>query len=165
MIKKILVALLIALPLCASAQKFGTIDGSAILPQMPEFTAANTQIEEASKKYEAEATKLREEIDKKMADFQTLSEDASTPESIKQRRVQELTEMQQKYEQFIQTAQQDLQRQQAQLMQPIQEKLMNAITSVGQENGFTLIFPVDAAAYAGQDVIDVTPLVKTKLGI
>lgn len=165
MIKKFIAALVIALPMCVSAQKFGTVDAQSILPQMPEYAEAETKLSEASKKYEAEFTKLREEQDKKMAEFQTVYEDATVPQSIKERRMQEMQELEQKVQQFAQTAQQDLQRQQNQLIQPIQEKLLMAIRSVGEENGFTLIFPIEASVYQGTDVIDVTPLVKTKLGL
>lgn len=165
MIRKFIAAIVIALPMCVSAQKFGTVDSQAILPQMPEYAEAETKISEASKKYEAEFTKLREEQDKKMAEFQTVYEDATVPQSIKERRIQEMQELDQKVQQFAQTAQQDLQRQQAQLIQPIQEKLITAIRAVGQEQGFTLIFPIEATIYQGTDVIDVTPLVKSKLGL
>ena len=79
--------------------------------------------------------------------------------------MQDLQELDKKAQQFAQTAQTELQRQQAQLMQPIQEKVMNAIKTVGQENNFTLIFPEGVPAYMSTDVQDVTGLVKTKLGI
>lgn len=165
MVKKLFAALVIALPMCMSAQKFGTVNEQDILPQMPEFTEAQTKLGEASKKYEAEFAKLREEQDKKMSEFQSVYEDATVPQSIKDRRIQEMQELEQKVQQFAQTAQQDLQRQNLQLMQPIQEKLLTAIRAVGQENGFTLIFPLDASVYQGPDVVDVTPLVKAKLGL
>lgn len=166
MIKKLIAAIIIALPICVSAQnKFGTVDAQAILPQMPGFTEAQTKLDDASKKYEAEFAKLREEQDKKMAEFQTVYEDTTVPQSIKDRRVQEMQELEQKVQQFAQTAQQDLQRQQMQLLQPVQEELLRAIRAVGEENGFTFIFPIDATIYQGADVIDVTPMVKTKLGL
>ena len=43
--------------------------------------------------------------------------------------------------------------------------MVEAIQSVGQENGFAMILPNGVAAYTSTDVVDVTPLVKTKLGI
>lgn len=165
MLKKFVAGLIIALPMCVSAQKFGTVNSQEILPQMPEYTEAEAKLGESSKKYEAEFAKLREEQDKKMAEFQTIYEDPTTPQSIKERRMQEMQELEQKVQQFMQTAQQDLQRQQAQLIQPIQEKLLTAIQAIGQEQNFTLIFPVEAAVYQGPDVVDVTPLVKAKLGL
>ena len=146
MFKKILVALAVALPAClwAQAPKFGVVDVESIIPQMAEYQEAQTKIGEAAKTYEAEYAKINEELQKKMA---------------------ELQELDKKAQQFAQTAQQDLQRQQAQLMQPVQEKVMNAIKSVGTENGFTMIFPEGVPAYVSTDVQDVTALVKTKLGV
>lgn len=167
MIKKTLAAIMIALPMLAAAQapKFGTVTVEPILEAMPERATVQTTLETASKTYEDEYKKLTEELDKKFAEFQKLSEDKTTPDAIKERRMQEIQELQKKAQQFLQTAQQDLQRQQAQLMQPIEEKIMTAIKAVGQENGFTFIFPEGVAAYQSSEVQDVTPLVKTKLGI
>lgn len=167
MIKKFLLALAVALPMCAAAQapKFGVVDVENIIPNMPEFTEAQNKITEASKTYETEYAKINEELQKKYAEFQELEKDATTLSSIKERRMQDLQELDKKAQQFAATAQQDLQRQQAQLMQPIQEKVMTAIKSVGTENGFTMIFPEGAAAFTSTDVQDVTPLVKAKLGV
>ena len=167
MFKKILVALAVALPAClwAQAPKFGVVDVESIIPQMAEYQEAQTKIGEAAKTYEAEYAKINEELQKKMAELQELDKDATTLQSIKERRLQDLQELDKKAQQFAQTAQQDLQRQQAQLMQPVQEKVMNAIKSVGTENGFTMIFPEGVPAFVSADVQDVTALVKTKLGV
>lgn len=167
MIKKILAAIMIAIPMLVAAQapKFGTVTVEPILEAMPERANVQTQLETASKTYEDEYKKLTEELDKKYGEFQKLSEDKTTPDAIKERRMQEIQELQKKAQQFLQTAQQDLQRQQAQLMQPIEEKIMTAIKAVGQENGFTFILPEGVAAFQSTDVQDVTPLVKAKLGI
>ncbi len=167
MIKKFLLAICVAIPavICAQTAKFGTVDVEAIIPNMPEYTQANTQLQEATNKYESEYKTLQDEMNKKMAEFQQLSNDANTPQSIKDRRVQEIQEMDERAKQFLATARQDLERQNAQLMQPIQEKMINAIKQVGAENGFTMIFPVGTAIYESTDVVDVTPMVKAKLGI
>ena len=119
MIKKILLALVIAFPTMAFAQKY--------------------------------------------TEFQSLEE--TTPSTIKDRRLQEMQELDQKIQQFRQTASEDLQRQQQQLMAPIQQKVMTAIQTVGQEGNFTFIFENVVPVYVGTDVTDVTPLVKAKLGI
>ncbi len=167
MIKKFLLALAVALPACAFAQapKFGVVDAESIIPKMPEFVEAQNKVNEASKTYESEYAKITEELQKKYAEFQELDKDPGTLQSIKERRMQDIQELDKKAQQFAQTAQQDLQRQQAQLMQPVQEKVINAIKTVGNENGYTMIFPEGVPAYVSADVQDVTPLVKAKLGI
>ena len=165
--KKILLALVVALPMCAWAQapKFGIVDVESIIPKMTEFVEAQNKLSEASKTYETEYAKINEELQKLYTELQELDKDPNTLQSIKERRMQDIQDRDKKAQQFAQTAQQDLQRQQAQLMQPIQEKVMNAIKSVGTENGFTMIFPEAVPAYISADVQDVTALVKTKLGV
>lgn len=167
MLKKLVLALAVVLPLSAFAQKFGTVDTDAIISAMPETATARQQIEEASKKYEAEYQKLNEELNKLFTDYQAIDKDETTPQAIKERRQTEIQEKGQKVEQFRQQATQDLQRQNEQLMTPILQKITDAIKSVGQEGNFTFIFPNEPSLllYQGTDVTDVTPLVKTKLGV
>lgn len=166
MLKKLFLAIAVALPMCAMAQvKLGVVDPEAIIPGMAEYTAAQAQFNEDSKTFESEYAKIQEEFKAKYEEFQKVMADEATPQSIKDRRMQEIQELNQKSEQFAQTAQQELARKQQALMQPVQEKLMNAIQAVGKEGNFTMIVPTGTTAYLGTDVIDVTPLVKTKLGV
>lgn len=165
MFKRLILAVLISLPISVFAQKFGVVDAEAVIQAMPEYIAMDTQIGEASKKYEAEHLKLKEEIDKKYTEFQALNQDPNTPQAIKERRIQEIQELDQKDQQFLSTATQDLQRMQQQLMAPIQQKFLDAIKAVGQEGNYTFILPRGVAAYEGAGVEDVTAAVKAKLGI
>lgn len=167
MLKKLFLALIMVLPLSVFAQKFGTVDSQAVLTAMPEMKTANDQLTEASKKYEAEYQKLTEEVNKLVADFQSVQDDPNTPDTIKQRRMQEIQERGAKLEQFRATASEDLQRQNEQLMAPVINKFTEAVKAVGTEGGFTFILPNEQGLilFQGSDVIDVTPLVKAKLGI
>ena len=81
--------------------------------------------------------------------------------------MQEIQDKANKVEQFRQTATQDLQRQQEQLMAPIQSKINDAVKAVGAEGGYTFIFPSEPSLilYQGTDVTDVTAAVKAKLGL
>lgn len=165
MIKRFLLATLIALPLSVFAQKFGIVDAAELLQAMPEYTQMQTTLEGASKKYQEEYGKLEEEMNKKYTEYQNLEKDPNALATIKESRIQELQELQQKIQQFSNIASQDLSRQQQQLMAPIEQKLMDAIKAVGQEGGYTFIFPKEVPLYYGATAEDVTSLVKTKLGI
>ena len=110
MIKKLLMALLVALPFSSMAQKFGVVDLESIFTSMPESAAMQTQLQETTTKYEEEFGKLQEEVNKLYTEYQTIANDANTPESIKERRVQEIQERAAKVDQFRNTAQQDIQR-------------------------------------------------------
>lgn len=165
MIKRLILAILIAMPMSIFAQKFGVVDSEGVITSMPSYAAMETQINEASKKYEDELAKLTEELNKKFTEYQALEKDTNTLESIKERRMQEIQELDQKVQQFHNTAMQDLQRQRQQLLAPIQQQFTEACKSVGQEGGFTFIFPIGISLYDGTGVEDVTAAVKAKLGV
>lgn len=163
MLKKIILAALIAIPATMFGQKFGVIKTQELTQKMPEFKEVNTQLDTASKKYEEEFGKLQDEFQKKYDELQSLDE--KTPQTIKDRRVKEMQELQAKIEQFRSTASQDLQKQQQQLLAPIEDKVRKAIESVGKEGGYTFIFEDMMPVYVGTDVVDITPIVSTRLGI
>ena len=167
MMKRLFLAALVALPMCLAAQtlKFGTINTQEIFNLMPDMVTAETTLKSVSEKYQAEYKKLQEEFEKKYKEFQAL--DANTLQSIKDSRLRELQENQQKIENFQQMAAQDIQKQQETLLAPITDKIQKAIQAVGAENGFTFIYDlsIPAILYSGNGAEDVTPLVKTKLGI
>ena len=124
MIKKLLLAVLIALPSLAFAQKFGIVNTQAIMQDMPEVKAAQAEMETASKKYDDEFKALQTEMQKKYEELQKAQEEKA-PETILNRRMSELQDLDQKIQQFRHTASQDLQRQQEQLLAPIQQKVIN----------------------------------------
>ncbi len=165
MIRRFLIATLIALPFSVFAQKFGIVDAGELLTSMTEYTEMQTTLDNASKRYQEEYAKLEEEMNKKYTEYQNLEKDPNALATIKESRIQELQELQQKIQQFSNMASQDLQRQQQQLMAPIEQKLMDAIKAVGQEGGYTFIFPKEVPLYYGASAEDVTSQVKAKLGI
>ncbi|MCH5319916.1 MAG: OmpH family outer membrane protein [Paramuribaculum sp.] len=164
MIKKFLLAVMIAIPAFGFAQvKFGVVDTQPIIQDLPDMKEAQAQLEASNNKLQEEFKLLEEEFNKLYKEFQALGED--TPATIRERRQNDLQEKHQKIQQFQQTAEQDLQRQYEQLMAPIQQKIQNAITAVGQENGFTFIFEKGVPLYVGKDVVDATSLIRAKLGL
>ncbi len=164
MIKKLLVAIMIALPALGFAQsKFGIVNPEAIFQDLPEVKSATEQMQAAQQKLEAEYKNLTDEFNKKYEELQKLTDD--TPQVIRERHTNDMQTMSQNIEKFRDNATQDLQRQQQQLFAPIQQKVVDAIQAVGKENNFTFIFENGTSVYVGSDVVDVTPLVRTKLGI
>lgn len=167
MIKKILVAIAVALPMLASAQtlKVGLVDINTIVMGHPDTAAAQTKLNEAQKKYEDEGKKLMDEAQRKYEEYEKGSE--SDLPAIKERKARELQEYDQKIQQFQQTASQDLQRMQAELMQPIIAKVQAAIESVAKEGSYSLVQMLDPQIvfYHAAPVVDITSEVKAKLGI
>ena len=66
MIKKLLFAVMLALPICISAQalKFGTVNSAEIFNVMPDKATAEATLKAASEKYDAEFKRLQEDFQK-----------------------------------------------------------------------------------------------------
>ncbi len=167
MFKKILVAIAVALPMLASAQtvKLGLVDVNTIIGLMPETTAAQTKLQETQKKYEAEYTALQDELKKQYDELQNMAADELP--AIRQRKETAFQESSQKLQVFQEQVMQDMQRQQNELMAPILQKIKEAIESVGREGSYTLVQNLDPqnVFYYSAPAEDITPLVKTKLGL
>ncbi|MDE6002431.1 MAG: OmpH family outer membrane protein [Prevotella sp.] len=164
--KKLLFMLMMLAPMAAFAQKFGHVNSQEIIQAMPEFTKARTDIEELAKQYDADLKSMQEEIQKKAEALE--KEQATLPANIKQRREQELQEMYQKYQQSAQDNQQALAKEQQEKMQAITTKVLDAIKSVGQPDGYVYIMDIAGGGipYISTTLsTDVTAKVKTKLGL
>ena len=161
--KKIIIAIMLALPMIASAQKFGHISTQELFAQMPEVAQIKLQMDTINSQYENQLASMNEELQKKYQDYQ--AQEATMADAIKQIRQQELQEMQQRIQLFYQTAEQDIQRKQQELLAPVHEKMAKAIKAVGEREGYTYIFDSAAMVHIGSDAQDVTPAVKKELGI
>jgi outer membrane protein len=161
--KKIIIAIMLALPMIASAQKFGHISTQELFAQMPEVAQIKLQMDTINSQYENQLASMNEEFQKKYQDYQ--AQEATMADAIKQIRQQELQEMQQRIQLFYQTAEQDIQRKQQELLAPVHEKMAKAIKAVGEREGYTYIFDSAAMVHIGSDAQDVTPAVKKELGI
>ena len=154
MFKKLLIIVLFALPFCAFAQtpqfKFGTVNTMEIFSAMPEREAAQKEYDALAKKYK---------------ELMATQDSISIPENIKARRQQELAELNQRIQNFQEVVQNDLAKQQQQLLAPVEKKMRDAIKAVGDEYKFTYLFDLNAVLYAGVGSEDATPLVKEKLGL
>ena len=161
--KKIFIAIMLVLPLMASAQKFGHVNTQELFAQMPEVNQVKLKMDTIQSQYENQLASMNEEIQRKYQDYQ--QNEATMPESIKQMRQQELQEMQSRLQTFYQTAEQDIQRKQQELLAPVHEKMTKAIKTVGEREGYTYIFDSAAMVHIGNDATDVTPAIKKELGI
>ena len=163
MIKKILTAVLIAVPMLLSAQtiKLGLVDTQSIITELPAFKDAQAKIAEQSQKYEDEFKKMQDEAQAKYEEFQNLAPD--TPDLTKERRMKELQDLTQKLDEFNAMAQNNLQREQQTLLAPIMQQVQDAINAVGQEGGYTLIQEVGAVLYFGAPAENITDAVRARL--
>jgi outer membrane protein len=166
--KRILMIVAAMLPLMLMAQaRIGIVNSQQLFDLMPEKVSAEAQLKALSDKYHAEYVLLQGEFDKKYADYQTIASDASMPETIKERRVQELQESDKKMREFERRAADEIAARREALTKPITDKIQGAIRTAGEQGNFDLVLDtaVTPVAYTGPATVDITPMVKAILGL
>ncbi|MDA8917630.1 OmpH family outer membrane protein [Flavobacteriaceae bacterium] len=143
-LKTLFIAILMAAPMTfASAQsKIAHIDTQKLISEMPEVVAAQKQLEQLEKTYTTEIENTYKEFQTKA---QTYSADAANQTDVtNQARQKELETMQQNINQYRETAAQDLQKKQVEMMRPLYDKAKVAIEKVAAAQGFDYV--LDASA-------------------
>lgn len=165
MLKKIVLAIMLALPMIASAQgvKIGLVDTNTILTSLPDTKTAQDKINALSKDFQDQDSKFIAALQKKMEDYQALPE--TTPQATKDALAKEIQADQQKIVEFEQNAQNEMQKAQEREMAPVINKVRDAIQAVGKEGNYTIVQELGAVLYYGAPAEDITPAVKAKLGI
>ncbi|MBO4655369.1 MAG: OmpH family outer membrane protein [Bacteroidales bacterium] len=161
----ILVALLC--PFASFAQqkaKFGHIDYGEIIKVMPGIDTVQKVIADMQAELQATGEDMAKEFQKKQEEYQQLASKGTSSPAVLKIKEDELTNMYQRIQDFSQSAEQDLQAKQLELLKPFQEKILNAIKEVGKEHNFTYIFDTSTLTYYEQGE-DVAAKVKQKLGI
>lgn len=144
-------------------QKFGHLNAQEVLSSMPEFIKVRGEIEAKAKEYENELKSMQDELQRKAQEY---DKTRSTMNATKQQETEtELQTLSQKIQQTYQDNSKALQDDQNQKMQPITEKLVNAIKAVGKAGNYVYIMDVSAGIPYISDTLskDVTAEVKAEL--
>ena len=167
--KRVLLAIALTLGLAGNAvaqQKVGHINVDELLSIMPETKAAEADLQTYAGQLDSDAKAMQEEYYTKLQNAQA---NADTWTQLRlQKEQEELQAMGDRIMAFNQSAQQELQQKQMDLMLPIIEKAQEAVNKVAKEGGFTYIMDASASKAVliyvdgGEDVM---PLVKAELGI
>ena len=166
--RKVLVMMAMMLSAVASsAQKFALVDMEYILKNIPAYERANEQLNQVSKKWQAEVEALSTEAQTMYKNYQ--NEVVFLSQEQKQARQQaindkekEASELKRKY--FGPDG--ELYKKRTSLMTPIQEEIYNAVKDICDLRGYSLV--LDRASDAGiifaSPKIDISNEVLSKLG-
>lgn len=150
----------------AHAQKFGYLNSQELLAAMPETDSVQSKMADLGKELESQFTAMRTEFTTKS---QELSTNLSTlSETIRKQKEKDLFDLQTRIEEFQQSANQELQTKNMELLRPVMEKAQAAITKVAKEQGLTAVFDLATGAltyYNEAQMVNMLPLVKQSLGI
>lgn len=174
-IKKGIKKALIVLPLClftlmplqSHAQKFALIDMEYVLKNIPAYERANEQLNQTSRKWQAEVEALNTEASTMYKNYQNevvfLSQEqkkAKQEEIMKKEK--QAADLKQKY--F--SPQGELFKKRESLMTPIQEEVYNAVKEISEMRGYSLVLDraSDTAIIFGSPKIDISEEVLKRLG-
>jgi outer membrane protein len=144
--------------------KLGHIDRQKLMLVLPERADAETKMQSFAKTLDDRLKAMGAEYQTKVADAQAKAETMTQTE--KEMVVREIGELEQRINAAQEKAQEDLAKQEEELLRPMVEKTTKAITDVANENNFTYIFDTSTGFVLFYDKgEDILPLVKKKLGI
>ena len=157
--------------LAQAQQKIGHINFGEIISSTAEFKAAQDQL----KLLTDEKTKILQDLGEAIQKKQTEANEKllnrseankTTVDAELQAMGEELRQMDTRIQENQRVAQEELQNKEQELFQPIQKKVMDAITAVSTEKGFAYVFDISAGNIPYfQGGTDLTADVKTKLGV
>lgn len=169
-ISKFLIVLTIAL-LCSfnvNAQntkiKIGHINSSELMQYMPGRDTAQNSLMSFAKELEEQLQLMTKEFETKYQDY--LANEPRLTEIVKKSRQKELTDLQSRVMEFQESAQEELQMKEVELLNPLLKRAQDAIQEVAKEKGYTYILDTSTGTVLYfEDSDNILSLVKKKLGI
>jgi outer membrane protein len=164
---KTVLLLILTLVLASQAQaqavvKIGFIDSQAILNQDPAAREAQTQFEASLATYQAEVQQMGEELQQLIDQYE--QQMAMLSEEAKANREEEIRLKQLQYQQRISELEQQAALRQAELVEPVMERISAIIETIREEGSYSMIFDVAAQGIIAADpALDLTPEVVRRL--
>jgi len=154
----------------AQKGKFGHVFYQEILMAMPERDSAELKMQSFAKELQEALETMQVDMNNKINDYDMNSKlpvgDAKRwSDVIRSTKESEIQDLQKRIQTFQGTAQNSLQKKEQELLDPIEAKVKKAIKDIGKDNGLIYVLPADLLLYYSEESVDITPLVKTKLGV
>lgn len=168
--KKILLSLtlLAASALTASAQKFALVDMEYILKNIPAYERAGEQLNQVSRKWQAEVDALQQEAETMYKNYQSEAVFLSNEQKTKREEAvvakeKEAAELKRKY--FGPEG--EYYKKRESLMAPIEDEIYNAVKDIADQKGYSLVLDrasESAGIIFASPKIDISSEVLTRLG-
>lgn len=160
-----LLLLLFLLPLSLVAQnKLAYVNINEVFFKMPEMKEVESKLAAKNEVIRKNMETMETEFSNKLKEFEAIPKEQLT-ESVAADKQKELEDLRSRYDIFVRNSQQEMSNEEKTLLAPLEQKMMNAIKEVGDENGYTFVFNSTSIVHVGADAHDANPKVKTKLGI
>ena len=140
--KSLLIAIvIIATAISANAQRFAYVNTDYILENIPEYKAAQEQIDKITAEWRTEADKKQKEIDELYRNFQ--NEQYLLTEEQKKAKIAEIEAKEKAMKEYQKAKfgyEGELFKKRQELVKPIQDKVYEAIEKYAKERGYDFIF-------------------------
>ena len=165
-LKSVLFGLMITIGFTAQAQKFGYVNSQELITELPAVKEANAEIETLKTQMQKKGQNMVTALENKVKTLQAQEAQGQLSRVQIETESAALQAEQQKIAEFEQTSQQQIYKKSEELLAPIQARIQTAIDEVAAEQGYTYIFDASLGILLYADPAnDITPLVKTKLGM
>lgn len=145
-------------------QSFGHINAQEIIAIMPEAATAQLALQQEAAEFEKTLKEMATELESKYKDFEL--KQAGMSETMRNDEATYLQNLQERIVAFQQSAQQTLTMSENEKLEPIYQKIQDAIDKVAAEKGYSYIFntsDMNTSIIWKDDAFDITDQVKTKL--
>ncbi len=146
-----------------STLKIGHVNVQELAQKHPDMDSIKAVLEKEQADMQTIYDEMLTEHEKKMKEFE--EESAGYSDFVKQTKQNELMELVQKIQNYNQSAQQQIQKRNMELIQPVYQDINQEITNVAGAGNFSYILDVStgSVAYISPESEDITPLVLEKI--
>ena len=146
----------------AQAQKFGYLNSQAILASMPEVKEMNSNLKVLGDQLQRKGKQMYEEYQKELAAAQQKEAQGELAPIDKEKISKKLENKQKEILAYEKEMQQQLAEKEQKLIEPILNKINDAIEAVAKEKGLTMVFEQGVLLYADESM-NINDQVKAKL--
>ncbi|MBO7586396.1 MAG: OmpH family outer membrane protein [Bacteroidales bacterium] len=157
----IILCLLATLAGFSQKAKFGHVDYGALMKEMPGIDTAQQALIDYQKELEETGQQMVNEFKEKQAAYMQLTNSGASSAILKVKE-DEMMKLYERIQEFASISEQDLQQKQLALLQPFQDKLLEAIKKVASAGNYTYIFDVSTLAFHNESD-DLTEAVKAQI--
>lgn len=148
-----------------SSNKLGFFNSNQVIPQIPEYKQAQSQVETYNKKLQENLESQKAIVEQKAQQLEQMESNSGTASADAKKRLRdEIQTLQANLQKASQDAQTKAQQKHGELINPILEKVQTTIEQVAKEEGYTYIFKVETILYEPTGS-DISSLVGKKMGV
>ena len=143
--------------------KIGHFSSTELIKKMPEGDSAQTVMKKYMEELQSEAESMQKEYQRLVTEYQ--EKEAQLSPLLNESKQKEIQSVNQRFQEFQQSAEADIQKKQGELMLAITEKIKTVVAEIAKEGKYTYILESTGILWYAEDSEDVTPLISKKLNL